>query len=135
MRVDDVAGNGPVRYCSPRHWKPFHSRYDGSNCVSMTWRDTFARPYPRRRAIPRVALPAPASFPLLKPVPPACPPPRAPRAASAAPRAAAAARLLHLAALAFAAVAAVAVALVLLALLLRDQTWGEERQVNTQRED
>ena len=25
MRVDDVAGDGPGRYCSPRHRMPFNS--------------------------------------------------------------------------------------------------------------
>jgi len=29
---------GPARYCSPRHRKPFESRNEGSQCVSMTWR-------------------------------------------------------------------------------------------------
>ena len=45
MRVDDGAGNGADRYCSPRHVTPFNSINEGSRCVSMTWRATFARPY------------------------------------------------------------------------------------------
>jgi len=39
MRVGDVAGNGPDRYCSPLHRLSFVSRNKGSKCVSMTWRD------------------------------------------------------------------------------------------------
>jgi hypothetical protein len=38
MRVDDVAGNEPGRYCSPRHRIPYNPRYEGRKCVSMTWR-------------------------------------------------------------------------------------------------
>jgi hypothetical protein len=38
MRVDDMAGNGPDRYCSPRHRMPFNSRNEGPIRVSMTWR-------------------------------------------------------------------------------------------------
>jgi len=37
MRVDDVAGNLPGRYCSPRHRMLFISRHEGSKCVSITW--------------------------------------------------------------------------------------------------
>ena len=37
MRVDDVAGNGPGIYCSPRHRMPFNSRNEGSKRVLATW--------------------------------------------------------------------------------------------------
>jgi hypothetical protein len=36
MRVDGVAGNGPGRYCSPRHLMLCNSRDEGSKCVSKT---------------------------------------------------------------------------------------------------
>jgi len=45
MPVDDVAGNGPGRYCSPRHTMPMNSRHDDSICLSMMWRAIFAFPY------------------------------------------------------------------------------------------
>ena len=35
----------PGRYCSPRHKLPFKSRNEGVNCVSVTWRAIYARPY------------------------------------------------------------------------------------------
>ena len=38
MRVDEVAGNGPDRYSSPRDRVPFNSRNEGAMCVSMTRR-------------------------------------------------------------------------------------------------
>ena len=42
MRVNDVAGNGPAIYCSPRHRMPLNSAENKSaKCVwSMTWRAT-----------------------------------------------------------------------------------------------
>jgi hypothetical protein len=42
-------GNGPGRYCPPRHGMPFNSRAEASQCASMTWRATSARPRPYRR--------------------------------------------------------------------------------------
>ena len=44
--LNDVAGNGPGRYCSPRHRKPETSRNYGPKSVSMTWR---AMGQPRHR--------------------------------------------------------------------------------------
>ena len=44
MRVDDVAGNNPGRYRSPRYRMPVLSRHEGSKCVSITWRAIPARP-------------------------------------------------------------------------------------------
>ena len=35
--VDDVEGNGPGRYCSPRYRLPLNSTSEDSKCVSMTW--------------------------------------------------------------------------------------------------
>jgi len=47
--VDDVAGKGPCRYCSPRHRMPVYSREEGSQCVSavddVAWRALSARPH------------------------------------------------------------------------------------------
>jgi len=34
MRVNDVAGNGPGLYCSPRYRVLFDSRDEGSECVA-----------------------------------------------------------------------------------------------------
>jgi len=46
MRVDDMAGNRPGRYCSPRHRHrvPFNSRSEYPDCVSTTWRATSTWP-------------------------------------------------------------------------------------------
>jgi hypothetical protein len=46
MRADDMAGNGPSRYCSRRRTLPLESINEGSRCVWMTWRATSGRPYP-----------------------------------------------------------------------------------------
>jgi len=40
MRLDDVAGNGPGRCCSPHQKMPLSSRNEGSKRVPMTWRAT-----------------------------------------------------------------------------------------------
>ena len=45
MLVDDTAGNGPGRYCSPRHRMPFNSRDQGSLHVWLMLRAIPARSY------------------------------------------------------------------------------------------
>ena len=45
--MEDMAGNSPGRYYSPRHRIPCNSRKEVSKCVSMTWRAMSARPYRR----------------------------------------------------------------------------------------
>ena len=35
----------PGNYVTPRHSMPFDSRYEGSECVLMTWRAVSARPW------------------------------------------------------------------------------------------
>jgi hypothetical protein len=45
MHPDDVAGNEPGGYCSPRCRTPFDSIIEGSNCISVTRRAISGRPY------------------------------------------------------------------------------------------
>jgi len=40
MRVDNVAGNGPLRYCSPCHRLPVNSSSQGTKRVTLNWRET-----------------------------------------------------------------------------------------------
>jgi hypothetical protein len=42
MRVEDVAGDWPGRYYSPRHEMPAYSRNEASQSASMTWREISA---------------------------------------------------------------------------------------------
>ena len=44
LPLEDVVGNEPGRYYSPRHMVPFNSRNEGSKCATMTWRAIYARP-------------------------------------------------------------------------------------------
>ena len=43
--LDDVEGNGPGGYCSPRHGVTFNSRDKGSEFSWMMWQALPARPY------------------------------------------------------------------------------------------
>ena len=51
MRVDDSLGQGPGRYCSPRHRVPLKSRDKGTQCVSGV--DELAGHRPGRYCSPR----------------------------------------------------------------------------------
>ena len=45
MRVDNVTGNVPGKYCSPCHRLALNSRDEGLKRVAMTWHAMTCRPY------------------------------------------------------------------------------------------
>ena len=46
-RLQGLPKVGHGRHCSPRHGMQSNSRNEGSKCVSMTWRASSSRPYPK----------------------------------------------------------------------------------------